>query len=58
MPTAKKKTSTLKEKLRFAKRRAVVEAIQRGEDVGVVARVHGVAVRSVFDWLAWYRQGG
>jgi transposase len=35
-----------------------VEAVQRGEAVVVVARVFGVAVRSVFDWWSWYRQGG
>lgn len=58
MALKKKKVSTHKEKLRFEKRRAVVEAVQRGEEITVVARVHDVAVRSVFDWLAWYRQGG
>lgn len=36
----------------------MVEAVQRGDPVAVVARVCGVAVRSIFDWLAWYRQGG
>jgi len=54
----RKKPATPKEQGRYEKRRAVVEAVQRGEAVEVVARVFGVAVRSVFDWLAWYRQGG
>jgi len=36
----------------------VVAAVQRGETVATVARVHNVAVRSVFDWLSWYRRGG
>lgn len=60
MPLTKKgkKKSTPQEQQRYEKRRAVVEAVQRGDPVAVVARVFGVAVRSIFDWLAWYRQGG
>lgn len=60
MPRTKKekKKSTPREQGRYEKRRAVVEAVQRGDSVAVVARVFGVAVRSIFDWLAWYRQGG
>ncbi|MDP2877455.1 MAG: IS630 family transposase [Holophaga sp.] len=54
----KKKEATPKEQRRYEIRRAVVEAVQRGDPVAVVARVCGVAVRSIFDWLAWYRQGG
>jgi len=38
---------------RFEKRKAVVEAVQRGEAVAVVARVHGVAASNVFRWLTW-----
>ena len=57
-PKRKKKKSTVEEQRRYEKRRAVVEAVQRGDSVAVVARVFGVAVRSIFDWLAWYRQGG
>ena len=57
-PRATKKKSNAQEQRRYEKRRAVVEAVQRGDAVAVVARVFGVAVRSVFDWLAWYRQGG
>ena len=44
---------------RNQKRQAVVEAIAiRGEAVSVVARVYGLPLRTVFDWLARYRQGG
>ena len=46
------------EQARFEKRKAVVAAVQRGDSPTDVARIFGVAVRSVFDWLAWYRQGG
>lgn len=53
-----KKPPTVQEQKRYEKRRAVVEAVQRGDAVPVVARVFGVAVRSVFDWLAWYRRRG
>ena len=56
--TKTKKTPTVQEQKRYEKRRAVVEAVQRGDPVAVVARVFGVAGRSVFDWLAWYRRGG
>ena len=54
----KKKEPTVQEQRRYEKRRTVVEAVQRGDPIAVVARVFGVAVRSVFDWLSWYRQGG
>src|SRR4029077_12787253 len=54
----KPKTPTAKEIARGEKRRAVIEAIQRGEPVTVVARVHGLPLRTVFLWLAKYRQGG
>jgi transposase len=37
---------------RFEKRKAVVAAVQRGEPVALVARVHGVPPRTVFRWLA------
>lgn len=57
-PKEKKQRSTPQEERRYEKRRAVVEAVQRGDSVAVVARVFGVAARSIFDWLAWYRQGG
>ena len=56
--TKTKKTPTVQEQKRYEKRRAVVEAVQRGDSATVVARVFGVARRSVFDWLAWYRRGG
>jgi transposase len=57
-PKREKRKSTVQEQRRYEKRRAVVEAVQRGDSVTVVARVFDVAVRSIFDWLAWYRQGG
>lgn len=57
-PKEAKKKATAQEQRRYEKRRAVVEAVQRGEPVAVVGRVFDVAVRSIFDWLAWYRQGG
>jgi transposase len=53
-----KHVATAKETARYERRRAVVEAVQRGDPVVTVARVFGVAVRSVFDWLSWYRQRG
>ena len=49
---------TEKEAARGEKRRSVVGAVQRGEAVTVVARVHGLPLRTVFSWLAKYRQGG
>jgi transposase len=55
---ADKKAPTVTEQQRYEKRRAVVEAVLRGESIQVVSRVFNVAARSVFDWLAWYRQGG
>ena len=54
----KLKEPTASERARFEKRRAVVAAVQRGETATDVARMFEVALRSVFDWLAWYRQGG
>jgi transposase len=54
----KEKEPTANEQQRYERRRAVVEAVLRGEPIGVVARVFRVAMRSVFDWLSWYRQGG
>jgi transposase len=42
----------------FEKRKNAVEAVQRGEAVSVVARTHGVPMRSIFNWLAKYRAGG
>ena len=43
---------------RFEKRKAVVEAVQRGEPVALVARVHGVPTRTVFRWLSWVDEKG
>jgi transposase len=44
--------------VRLERRKAVVLAVQRGEPVSLVARIYGVAERSVFRWLAWYRAKG
>ena len=45
--------------IRSQKRKEVVEAVTlRKEPVEVVARVYNIPLRTVFDWLARYRQGG
>jgi len=44
---------------RSQKRKEVVEAVTlRKEPVELVARVYNIPLRTVFDWLARYRQGG
>ena len=44
---------------RNQKRKEVVEAVVlRKEPVNLVARIHNIPLRTVFDWLACYRQGG
>jgi len=48
-----RKAATPEAIARFERRKAVVEAVQRGEAVAVVARVHGVAPSNVFRWLTW-----
>ncbi|HEY5748184.1 MAG TPA: IS630 family transposase [Chryseolinea sp.] len=53
-----RKSATPEAIARFEKRKAVVEAVQRGEAVSVVARVHGVAVSNVFRWLTWVEAKG
>jgi transposase len=53
-----RKAATPEAIARFEKRKAVVEAVQRGEAVAVVARVHGVAVSNVFRWLTWVNAKG
>ena len=54
----KKAEGTHRERQRFELRKSVVAAVQRGQSIATVARAFGVAVRSVFDWLSWYRRGG
>ena len=45
--------------IRNKKRKEVVEAIiQRKEPAVLVARIHNIGLRTVFDWLARYRAGG
>lgn len=55
---AKKVEGTERERQRFELRKSVVAAVQRGESIATVAQVYDVAIRSVFDWLSWYRRGG
>lgn len=42
----------------YEKRKNAVEAVQRGEPVSLVARTHHVPLRTIFGWIARYRQGG
>ena len=50
--------TTPAEESRYQKRKAVVEAVARGEKPTVVARVFNSPLRSVFHWVARYRHGG
>jgi transposase len=44
---------------RSQKRKEVVEAVVvRNEPIALVSRVFNIPARTVFDWLARYRQGG
>ncbi len=44
---------------RSAKRKEVVEAtVVRNEPVGLVAWIYNIPRRTIFDWLARYRNGG
>jgi transposase len=42
----------------YQRRKLVIEAVMAGEGVALVARVNRVPERTVFGWLARYRQGG
>ena len=42
----------------YEKRKNALEAVHRGEPVSLVARTHHVPLRTIFGWLARYRQGG
>jgi transposase len=53
-----KHKETERERRRFENRKVIVEAIQCGERIDVVARMFKVSKRSIFFWLALYRQGG
>ena len=57
MATTQSKTTPTEES-RYQKRKAVVEAVARGEKPTVVARVFNIPLRSVFHWVARYRHGG
>jgi len=54
---ANPKTTPIEES-RYQKRKAVVEAVARGEKPAVVARVFNIPLRCVFHWVARYRHGG
>lgn len=58
MKRAAKKTPSVAAELHYQKRKDVVEAVQRGQEPKTVAEVFGVALSTVYDWLARYRQGG
>lgn len=55
---SKRKTISAKLQLRFEKRRSAVDAVRAGETISVVARVFKVPHRTLFSWLARYRDGG
>jgi transposase len=55
---SKKKPLSEAALIRFEKRKAVIEAVHRGEGVELVSRLHKVPVRSIFRWLSWYRAKG
>jgi transposase len=42
----------------YQRRKQAVEAVMAGEVVSLVARVNQVPLRTIFGWLARYRQGG
>jgi len=42
----------------YQRRKQAVEAVMSGEVVALVARVNRVPMRTIFGWLAKYRQGG
>jgi transposase len=43
---------------RFQKRKDAVDAVKRGESATEVAQVLDIPIRTLFEWLARYRQGG
>ena len=46
-----------KAEVRYRKRCEVIKAIRRGEDPEMVARVFGIGRRTIFEWMARFRQG-
>lgn len=48
----------MKSEVKYQKRRQAVEAVQAGESVVLVARLFQVPQKTLFNWLARYRQGG
>ena len=55
-PPQKKVSPALE--VRFKRRCDAVAAVQHSESVETVARVFGIGVSTLFQWLARYRQGG
>jgi transposase len=53
-----KSESHLKADLRFQRRKDAVDAVLRGESPTEVAQLLDIPLRTMFDWLARYRQGG
>lgn len=56
--TKVRKAASPEDLVRYEKRKSVVEAVQRGEAVSVVARVYNVPPRNVFRWLSWVEEKG
>jgi len=44
--------------LRYQRRKDAIDAVARGEPATAVARVMGVPLRTMFQWLAQHRHGG
>ena len=44
--------------VRTQKRIDAVKSVQRGEEPKLVARVMGIPMTTLYDWLARYRSGG
>lgn len=44
--------------LRYKRRVAAVEAVQRGEAPKIVGRVMKIRLNTLYEWLSWYRNGG
>ena len=47
-----------KTELRYERRVAAVEAVQRGETPKTVARVMNIRLKTLYEWMAHYRAGG
>src|SRR5215470_6628813 len=54
----KQKPVSAKAHTRYERRRTAIDAVNRGEEVGDVARVMNIPRRTLFHWIAKYRRGG